>query len=66
MDKQELAGSSLKAAPGLLALAADRVMKLTLNDWVLILTIAYLSLQILHLLWRWYFQISQKKEAGDE
>lgn len=48
-----VSGTALKVTPPLAAVTADRVLGLTLNDWMLWLTIVFLLLQIGYLIWKW-------------
>lgn len=47
---QSIATAATKASPAVAATLADKVLGLTLNDWVAIATLAYLALQAFFLI----------------
>jgi Phage holin T7 family, holin superfamily II len=60
-NKQEIAVAAVKTAPPLLVVGTHTVLGFTLNDWVSILTIIYIVLQVTYLLHKWF-----KGEPGGE
>ena len=50
---QDAANEAAKAIPPVAVVAAT-ASGMTLNDWVLVVTLIYLVLQIAHLLFKWY------------
>lgn len=58
--KIDLASEAQKAAPPLAVVAVQHVSSMTLNDWVMIATLAYIFLQAAWLLWKWYRALSTK------
>lgn len=58
--KQEISAEAVKAAPPLAVAGAVKVLGMTMNDWVLALTLVYLILQMAWLIFKWWAAIRQK------
>jgi hypothetical protein len=63
--KIDLASEAQKAAPPIAVVAAKHVAGLSLNDWVMIATLAYIALQAGYLLWKWWKAAHTKGWRGD-
>jgi hypothetical protein len=63
-QRQEVAAESLRAVPAIAA-AGFTVGGVTLQDWVLIVTLVYIILQIAYLLFRWLRLASQPSKRID-
>lgn len=53
-NKSDYTAEAAKAIPPASIAAATTIGGMQLNDWVLVLTIIYLVLQISYLLWKWW------------
>ena len=58
--KAAVAQESLKAAPPVTVTAVTWMSGLTLNDYVLLATLAYIALQAAYLAWKWVREIRRK------
>lgn len=57
---KDLASEAAKAAPPVTAIAAG----FTLNEWVALLTGAYIVLQAAHLLWKWRKEAKANEQSN--
>jgi hypothetical protein len=58
--KIDLANEAQKAAPPI-AVVGTYAAGLTLNDWVMIATLAYIGLQAGFLLWKWWREAQKRR-----
>jgi hypothetical protein len=58
--RAEIAQESLKATPPVTVTAVTWMSGLTLNDYVLLATLAYVALQAGYLVWKWVREIRSK------
>jgi hypothetical protein len=63
-QRKEVAAESLRATPAV-ATAGVTAGGVTLHDWVLIVTLVYIILQIAYLLFRWLRLVSQPSKRID-
>jgi hypothetical protein len=61
----DIGTESLKAAPPVAVVVYQKGSGLTLNEWVMIATLAYIGLQSAWLLWRWWKAASKKGWAPE-
>lgn len=62
--RQDAASEVVKAAPAVAATAAVKVLGLTLNEWVAAITILYILLQMLWLIFRWWHVVRRGVHRG--
>jgi hypothetical protein len=57
MSKQltaEVGNEAIKASPPIAVVGATTMSGMTLQDWVLVATLAYIALQAAWLVWKWW------------
>jgi hypothetical protein len=59
--KDAIAAESLKATPPVTVTAVTWMSGLTLNDYVLLATLAYIALQAAYLIYRWVLEVRRGK-----
>lgn len=59
--KSDIVSEGLKAAPPV-AVTVAWFQGLTLNELVALATLAYIGLQTLYLLWKWYREIKRRSK----
>lgn len=60
MTNQDVARASVEVTPPLLAVAAVKLGMFSPTDWAAFATIAYVALQSVFLIWRWWRQARTK------
>jgi hypothetical protein len=63
---QSMAAAGARATPPVVVSAASTLSHAPLQDWVYILTLVYLVVQIGYLLWKWWRAIHRREPAGDD
>ena len=63
--KQDISAEAIKAAPPVAVAGAVKVLGMSLNEWVLALTVAYLLLQMGWLLFK-FWKAATKKDWNPE
>lgn len=60
--KQEIAQESLKSAPPVAVTAVAWMSGLTLNEIVALATLAYIGLQAMYLMWKWWREFKRGRK----